>query len=215
MRQMFFILFSLFAVFYIFFIDLIAADWHMVFKLVPMLLLLILAFTTRAEQTKRYKLIVCIGLLFCAIGDYSLQWFLIGLSSFLIGHIFYIAAFRSTNTGHTPLPVKIGLLLYGLVMVIWIAGTLLNNGDTILAIAVLLYISVILTMGWTSFRVGTVWAIIGALLFIASDSVLAINRFIVDVAYAHEIIMLTYYGAQLCFVISIAKYNEIRTKMVQ
>lgn len=215
MRQTLFILFSLFAVFYIFFIDTVATSWHMVFKLIPMLLLLVLAFTTPIEQVKRYKLIVCIGLLFCAIGDYTLQWFLIGLTSFLIGHLFYIAAFRSTNTTNTPLVVKILLCLYGLIMVIWIAGSIIQENDFVLAGAVVLYISVILMMGWTSFRVGTIWAVTGALLFIASDSVLAINRFIIDVAFSHEIIMLTYYGAQLCFVVSIAKYDEVQAKMVQ
>ena len=209
------LLFTCFGLFYVFFIQLIDSDVHMIFKLIPMLLLIILAITTPVKHSKRYKQLISVGLIFCAIGDYSLQWFIVGLSSFLVGHIFYILAFRTTHEGQISNPIKIFSLLYGLIMIVWIAGTLLGNGDIVLAIAVTAYISVILTMGWTSFRVGTPIAVAGAMMFIVSDTVLAINRFIVDVVYEHQIIMFTYYGAQLCLALSIAKYDELRHKMVQ
>ena len=215
MRNVLLSLFTLFALFYVFFLNVLDEQWYMLFKLIPMILLLVLAFTTTANHTKRYKLLVSIGLVFCAIGDYTLQWFLIGLSSFLIGHIFYIFAFRSTNEASTPLFTKIGLSVYGLVMAFWIAGSLFITNDYVMAVAVIAYICVILTMGWMSFRTGTIWAIVGALLFIASDSVLAVNKFTISVPFSHEIIMFTYYGAQLCFVMSIVKYDELRSKVVQ
>jgi uncharacterized membrane protein YhhN len=215
MRNVLLSLFTLFALFYVFFLNVLDEQWYMLFKLIPMILLLVLAFTTTTNHTKRYKLLVSIGLVFCAIGDYTLQWFLIGLSSFLIGHIFYIFAFRSTNEASTPLFTKIGLSVYGLVMAFWIAGSLFITNDYVMAVAVIAYICVILTMGWMSFRTGTIWAIIGALLFIASDSVLAVNKFTISVPFSHEIIMFTYYGAQLCFVMSIVKYDELRSKVVQ
>jgi uncharacterized membrane protein YhhN len=215
MRNVLLSLFTLFALFYVFFLNVLDEQWYMFFKLIPMMLLLVLAFTTTANHTKQYKLLVSIGLVFCAIGDYTLQWFLIGLSSFLIGHIFYIFAFRSTNEASTPLFTKIGLSVYGLVMAFWIAGSLFITNDYVMAVAVIAYICVILTMGWMSFRTGTIWAIVGALLFIASDSVLAVNKFTISVPFSHEIIMFTYYGAQLCFVMSIVKYDELRSKVVQ
>ena len=215
MRNVLLSLFTLFALFYVFFLNVLDEQWYMLFKLIPMILLLVLAFTTTTNHTKRYKLLVSIGLVFCAIGDYTLQWFLIGLSSFLIGHIFYIFAFRSTNEASTPLFTKIGLSVYGLVMAFWIAGSLFITNDYVMAVAVIAYICVILTMGWMSFRTGTIWAIVGALLFIASDSVLAVNKFTISVPFSHEIIMFTYYGAQLCFVMSIVKYDELRSKVVQ
>lgn len=215
MRNVLLSLFTLFALFYVFFLNVLDEQWYMLFKLIPMILLLVLAFTTTANHTKRYKLVVSIGLVFCAIGDYTLQWFLVGLSSFLIGHIFYIFAFRSTNEVSTPLFAKLGLSVYGLVMAFWIAGSLFITNDYVMAVAVMTYICVILTMGWMSFRTGTIWAIVGALLFIASDSVLAVNKFTISVPFSHEIIMFTYYGAQLCFVMSISKYDELRSKVVQ
>lgn len=209
-RKLVLIIFFVFALYYTFLFDTITPSLHMLSKLLPMVLLLILALAT--PLSTRYKTILTVGLLFCAIGDYTLQWFLIGLSSFLIGHVFYIAAFRSVQFAKTPLPVKIGLLLYGLLMATWLATTLWQRGETILAVAVCAYIAIILCMGWTSFRTAQPLAISGATLFIVSDSVLAVNRFIMDVAFAHEIIMFTYYGAQLLLMLSIAK---VRQKMVQ
>ena len=99
-------------------------------------------------------------------------------------------------------------------MAIWMCSTLFSRGETILAIAVFAYISVILAMGWMSFRTGTLFAKIGAISFIASDSILAINKFILDVPYSHQFIMFTYYGAQIFIALSIAEYSEKRNKVV-
>lgn len=97
-------------------------------------------------------------------------------------------------------------------MLLWIVGSLFMNGDTVMAIAVIAYIAVILTMGWMSFRTGSTFAIAGALLFITSDSILAINKFMFPVAFAHELIMFTYYGAQFLLMLSIAQYFKIVQK---
>lgn len=206
-------LFAIFGFYYVFFFDSIDPTLKMVFKLVPMILLIILALQSNGER--RYKSIIIGGLVFCAIGDYTLQWFILGLTSFLIGHLFYITAFRSTNIAKTPNIVKILLLLYGAVMMLWIAGTVFREGDTVLAIAVCAYMIVILLMGLTAFRTGSKLAIIGAMCFIASDSVLAINKFITDVPYSHILIMATYYVAQLLITLSITQYSVLRNKMIQ
>lgn len=186
----------------------------MFFKLIGMILIIILAFTSK-EKVPRYHLLVCIGLIICAIGDYTIQWFIIGLSSFLIGHIFYIAAFLGTKEHQIPSAAKSILLLIGVLMAGSICGTLIGRGEFILAFAVFAYISVILTMGWTSFRTGSRFAIIGAMLFLTSDSILAINKFIVHVPYSHQLIMLTYYSAQILIALSITEYSANRNKMLQ
>ena len=208
-------LFTIFALVYVFFIDTFDAKYHMLFKLIPMILLLLVALLTRVRFVRHYKRIIIVALLFCAIGDYTLQWFLVGLTCFLIGHVFYIVAFRSTNERMTPKWMYMLLGLLGTSLAVFFASTLFANGETILVVAVLLYIAIILTMGAMSFRVGVPIAIIGATLFIVSDTILAFNRFITPLSLAHELIMLTYYGAQLCFVLSIAKYDEYRSKVVQ
>jgi len=187
----------------------------MVFKLIPMLLILILAIMTKASNIIPYKALIIIALIFCAFGDYTIQWFIIGLSCFLVGHLFYIRAFLSTKETSSPLWITICLSIYGVAMMIWIGGSLFKEENYILALAVVLYIIVILIMGWSSFRTGSKLAIFGALLFIISDSILAINKFMFPVTYSHQLIMLTYYGAQILIALSISKYSAIRSKVIQ
>ncbi|MEQ6357458.1 lysoplasmalogenase [Lysinibacillus sp. M3] len=205
----------LFGLYYIFFFSHITESLILIFKVIPMLLIIILAALPKNSGVKKYQLLIIIGLVFCMIGDYTLQWFLIGLSSFLIGHIFYIFAFLSTNERQVPTWAKIVLLVYGVSMALWIAGTVFSSGEVVLGIAVIAYISVILTMGWTAIRTGSKFATIGALLFISSDSYLAINKFVMPLPFSHEVIMLTYYGAQILIALSILQYSEIRSKVLQ
>ncbi|MFJ7408023.1 MULTISPECIES: lysoplasmalogenase [unclassified Lysinibacillus] len=205
----------LFGLYYIFFFSHIDQSLKLIFKVIPMILIIIMAATQKAQSIKKYQLLIVIGLLFCMVGDYTLQWFLIGLTSFLIGHIFYIFAFSSTNEQPVPTWAKVVLLLYGVLMAGWIATTVFKSGETILTFAVLAYISIILTMGWTAIRTGSAFAIIGAILFIASDSYLAINKFVMPLPFSHEVIMMTYYSAQILIALSILQYSEIRSKVVQ
>lgn len=201
--------------YYIFFFSHITESMKLIFKVIPMILIILLAATQKVLHIKKYQMLIIIGLIFCMIGDYTLRWFLFGLTSFLIGHIFYIFAFAGTNTRKVPVSARILLLVYGLSMAIWIASTVFKSGETVLSIAVLAYISVILMMGWTSIRTGSTFATIGAMLFIASDSYLAINKFVMPLPFSHEVIMLTYYSAQLLIALSILQYSEIRSKVIQ
>jgi len=205
----------LFGLYYIFFLSHIPESLILIFKVIPMLLIIILAATSKNLGIKKYQLLIVIGLVFCMVGDYTLQWFLVGLTSFLIGHIFYIFAFFSTNERQVPIWAKILLLGYGASMAVWIAGTVFSSGEVVLGIAVIAYISVILTMGWTAIRTGSTFATIGALLFISSDSYLSINKFVMPLPFSHEVIMLTYYGAQILIALSISQYSEIRSKVLQ
>ncbi|MGA3601466.1 lysoplasmalogenase [Lysinibacillus agricola] len=205
----------LFGLYYIFFFSQIAESLKLVFKVIPMLLIIILAATQKNLGIKKYQLLIVIGLVFCMVGDYTLQWFLFGLTSFLIGHIFYIFAFSSTNERQVPTWAKIVLLVYGASMAVWIVGTVFSSGDVVLGFAVIAYISVILTMGWTAIKTGSTFATIGALLFIASDSYLAVDKFVMPLPFSHEFIMLTYYSAQILIALSILQYSEIRSKVLQ
>lgn len=208
-------LIAIFSVIYIFRIGLEDSDFIMLFKLIPMILIIILALLTKVPQSKTYYTLITIGLVFCAIGDYTIQWFIVGLIFFLIGHLFYIAAFLSTKEQHSPKSLLAGIVLYGAIMAIIIAGGLWQDGDVVMAFAVVAYIAVISTMGWTSWRTKSTYAMIGATLFIISDSVLALNKFTVAIPAAGEIIMITYYSAQILLALSISQYSVNQAKMVQ
>ncbi len=215
LRKIHLALIIILGLYYVFFINTISEQFVMFFKLLPMVLIILLAILTKAENVIPYKTLIIIALIFCALGDYTIQWFIIGLICFLIGHLFYIRAFLTAKETIAPLWITICLSLYGLAMMIWIGGSLIKEDNMILAIAVFAYMVIILIMGWTSFRAGSKPAIIGAFLFIISDSILAINKFMFPVEYSHQLIMLTYYSAQILIALSIPKYSAIRSKVIQ
>lgn len=197
---------------YIFFIPSDPIATKIVFKLIPMLLILLFAFLQPAGETKKYKMLILIGLFICMLADGFIYWFIIGLITFLIGHIWYIFAFRQIKAISIPKWAAVSLLSYGVAMVIWIAGTVWSQGEHILAVAVVIYILVILTMGWNAFQTANKFAIIGAVLFIFSDSILAINKFIIDVPFSGALIMISYYGAQFLFAYSIYAHYSVSRK---
>ncbi len=201
---------------YIFIIPADPIGIKILFKLIPMLLIIIFAFLQPAGMPKSYKTLIITGLFICMLADGLIYWFIIGLITFLIGHIWYIFAFRKIKAVPIPKWAATLLLTYGLIMVIWLAGTLWREGDFVLAIAVVLYIAVILTMGWNAIQTANKYAIIGAISFIFSDSILAINKFIVEVPFSHALIMISYYGAQFLFAYSIyTHYSAARNNLLK
>jgi uncharacterized membrane protein YhhN len=202
----------IFSLYYIFLIEIIPDSFILTFKLIPMILIIFLAILTKSSNAIAYKTLIIIALVFCAFGDYTLQWFIIGLSCFLVGHVFYFRAFLTTNEKTAPPLIWLFLIIYGGIMMLWIGMTLVNANQFILTIAVCIYIIVILTMGWASFKTGSIYASIGAILFIISDSILAINKFVAPIDYSHQLIMLTYYTAQIFITLSIANYSASQSK---
>ncbi|WP_342599719.1 lysoplasmalogenase [Psychrobacillus sp. FSL H8-0483] len=201
---------------YIFFIPEDPVSTKIIFKLIPMLLILLFAFLQPAGEPKKYKMLILIGLFICMLADGLIYWFIIGLITFLIGHIWYIFAFRQIKAIPIPKWAAVMLLAYGVAMGIWIAGTVWSQGEYILTVAVVIYMLVILTMGWNAFQTANKFAIIGAILFIFSDSVLAINKFIIDIPFSDAFIMIPYYGAQFLFAFSIyAHYSASRKNLLK
>ncbi|MEK3973312.1 lysoplasmalogenase [Psychrobacillus sp. FSL K6-1267] len=207
---------ALMGIIYIFLIPHDPVGLKITFKLIPMLLIILFAFHQAPGLPKIYKTLIILGLFVCMLADGLIYWFIVGLITFLIGHIIYIFAFRKIKKHSIPKWAAALLLIYGLIMTIWLAGTLWSEKETILAVAVVLYIAVILTMGWNAFQTGNKFAIIGATLFIFSDSILAINKFIIDVPYEHALVMLSYYGAQFLFAFSIiSHYSATRNNLLK
>jgi len=153
--------------------------------------------------TDRNGLILATGLTFSVFGDVFLaidreKLFVFGLGSFLIGHLFYVALFVRSF----PLPFKVsgkkklavaGLAFYGVVMVSWLWADL---GE--LRAPVVVYISVILAMGVCCVlaKFKRPWVVAGALLFVFSDSVIAVEKFKIDFFLSDYMIWATYYSGQ-------------------
>lgn len=195
---------------YIVFIPSEPAVIKLLFKLIPMGLILVYASLQQpAGKTGTARLLIA-GLLFCMLGDGLLvYWFVPGLAAFLTGHLFYMAAFwgRRRLTG-LRLASLLPITAYSVFMGARLVDALKLAGDYALIAPVLAYILVISLMLWSSVLTGNRWAMAGSLLFVASDSILAWNKFISDVPYSNELIMSTYYAAQFLIARSIARFES-------
>ena len=156
------------------------------------------------------------ALFFCWLGDCLLMftglgelYFILGLIAFLIGHLFYIFCFRQMVWDHESQVLPTQKVRY--VLPILLAGTGLISvlypmlGS--MKIPVMVYSVVIMLMAsYSLFRLGRTtrpsftWVFIGALLFMVSDSMLAINKFYSSFYLASVGIMVTYISAQYMIV---------------
>ncbi|QTN30115.1 sterol desaturase family protein [Rhodoferax sp. AJA081-3] len=187
-------------------------DGYMVFK--PLTMLIAIAFVaTRARSigaTGQFDILLMVALVFSLIGDVFLMlpgnYFIPGLASFLVAHIFYIALFRQGQTWFPSKKALVSVLAVGVVMygIVW--GGL---GDPVLKAAVAAYVGVISLMAAQAIGRATVqgsqdagagWVALGACVFMVSDSLIAINKFVTPVALSSLWILATYYAAQLLIV---------------
>ncbi len=176
----------------------------------PLLLPALMALLFAAIKKAPGKNLLLTALFFSWLGDMFLLFenknplfFIFGLASFLTTHILYIIYFLSIGTKAVSLLKKQPLIIvfvvaYG-VSLVWLLFPKLGD----LKIPVIVYAAVICTMLLCSLHIfykvnkKAAWLFVtGALLFVLSDSLLAINKFYQPFAYAGVWIMLTYCAAQ-------------------
>lgn len=134
--------------------------------------------------------------------------FILGLVLFLLGHIGYIVAFsRDFKWQPSRLWLVIFLIVYAVIM-----GVVMQPFLGSMMIPVYCYIVVIITMCiFAALRKsGNNYILLGALLFLASDSALAVNKFVTPVPAEAYIVMFTYFAAQF-FIL----YGFLREKYSQ
>jgi uncharacterized membrane protein YhhN len=181
------------------------------FKLVPMLLILFYAYLQKPFASSRNRWLILTGLFFCMQGDWLITWFIFGLSSFLVGHLFYVGGFL-TKWRYSR--VRLMMILPIAVYAIYMGSTIihhLSKGETSLIVPVIFYITVISTMVWSAIMTANKSAIIGSVLFMISDSILSWNKFVSHISYSDVLIMTTYYLAQFFIAKSIQANAVDRT----
>ena len=173
-----------------------------IFKPLTMVFIILIAVLSKTPPSSRYRVVIIAGLLFSLVGDILLMLpvdlFIAGLISFLIAQLIYTYAFRSGRPLRFKYLAMLLFVIYGvLVYAILLPGL---NG---MAVPVAAYIVVILTMAWQAWdqwdQLRSRWALlafIGALLFVASDSILALNKFGEPFYAARALTLSTYYTAQ-------------------
>ncbi|MBL7829077.1 MAG: lysoplasmalogenase [Saprospiraceae bacterium] len=150
-----------------------------------------------------------IGLLFSTLGDVLLMFpgslfFLLGLSSFLIAHLAYIGAINVGLRGQRGFLIKnplwiLPFMAYPIALLVWLWPGI----PEAMRIPVAVYAIVIATMAQSVCNLrGYVPAemfksmMLGAVLFVLSDSLIAVNKFGYAFSGAHVAIIATYVAGQ-------------------
>jgi uncharacterized membrane protein YhhN len=182
---------------------------YLKFCLIPVLIIAVAICPSFAQRT-----FLLLALAFSWVGDIIISYaplselyFILGLGSFLIAHIWYIILFR--NSINKTVQSRGYLTWAWSILGVYFIGLLLllipHLGNML--IPVLIYAVVISTMlifairGWSHWPIiASQWALIGACSFVLSDSLLAINKFYTALPYASVWIMATYQFAQWAMV---------------
>ncbi|WP_300527830.1 lysoplasmalogenase [Maricaulis sp.] len=186
--------------------DQIAYPANVVFKAMGIILLGLYAFL-------HGKPVLAIGLWLGSAGDAFLalepQETALGIVSFGLGHIVYIVLFAGVlkQTGSRGLPGYIGaglLAVFGAVMLIALQP---HFGE--LRIPASIYNAIIMIMAILAvIGRGPGLAIIGALLFVVSDTVLAWRMFAGELPWAGWLVWVTYYLGQAGIALGLAQHKS-------
>jgi len=182
--------------------------FYYVLKLLPMVVIIYLPFYRGVDLNSLYCILILSGLIFSFIGDALLlvpeKYFKSGLIAFLIAHLFYSYAFFTVS-----MAVRYEAFVLFAVYGYFIYKYLKDSLDK-MKVPVIIYIGVISIMGGfglNQFSNGnheySFQIFIASILFMISDSVLAINKFKESFRASEFIILSTYYTSQLLFAASI------------
>jgi uncharacterized membrane protein YhhN len=175
--------------------------------LMPVLTFYFLAQTKMVRS--HFKTWIVFALFFSWIGDIFLMFeeqrpvfFLYGLICFLVAQVFYIIFFHNIRMKESIRGNALFLLLvviyYGILISV-LSPYLGNMKLPVRIYGVVLSFMLMLAMHTIlgKNKKSGLWMLIGAVLFVASDSLLAFNKFLSPFNYAEMIIMLTYGLSQL------------------
>jgi len=172
-------------------------------KVMPIFLLIALVFRANVKPMYLWP-----ALIFSACGDVLLALpinhsFIFGLSAFLLAQLSYaIGFYRERNQGLTPkAKSRLGFVL---IISLGLAAIILpKTGELLLPVAV--YLTAIVAMACCASVHQTQQATLftGVLLFVLSDSLIAINKFVLPFTGSGVAIMLTYYAAQALIVTAV------------
>lgn len=195
-----------FSLLYIALPGLIPSGWRWLFKIVPIALLLFLALT-RTEG--RVRTLLGLGLVLSAIGDVLLAMdglFVQGLAAFLLAQVTYTVLFVTQRRWQPRrLPWAALILVYALVCTLVIVPA---AGDMQLPVtAYMIAISLMaITAGFRNDQ-QFLWVAMGALIFMISDTLIAVGRFVTPFEYSGIAVMSTYYLAQLLICVGIVRHS--------
>ncbi len=181
-----------------------------IFKPLGMVFILVMAVALGPLESF-YQRMILTGLVISVAGDVFLMLpkdrFIHGLVAFLIAHLFYISGFISVLDRVSVWPFLIPGL-FGFSVFLYLSPCLGKR-----KLPVLFYVLVIVVMAGLAWGVwlekggkGALMAAVGSVLFIISDSVLAIMRFRGKFVFSTTLKVLTYLAAQFLIASSMGPF---------
>jgi len=149
------------------------------------------------------------ALILCLAGDVFLmlpkEQFILGLASFLIGHVAFIAGL-SLEIKATHLAVAFPIVaLVGAALGSRLIRGARAGGQGKLVGPLVAYVAVIATMASFALATGNAWAGVGAVLFMTSDALNGWGRFVRPIPAERVAIMVTYHLALAGLVVSLTR----------
>ena len=171
---------------------------YALFKPLTTVLIISLPFFTPQNEYSKFKLIMLFAFGFCLFGDILLlnpSYFVFGLIAFLLAHLLFIIGFMQHKGFRFDAVSFVTLFAVGGAIFLWLKPDL---GEFMLP--VLVYVLVITFMAWQGIGLylrdkgkAYAWIALAVLLFMTSDTLLAINKFKEPFAYASLLILGTYW----------------------
>ena len=185
-----------------------------VFLTKPLIMISIMIFyhlQTKSQRNLQDKLML-IAFFFSLLGDCFLmlsdaKYFMFGLGSFLITHLIYIFVF-TRNILKINLLARVLLLSFSSIMLF----VLKDNVSNSMLIPIIIYMITITIMAISAAERNTNsysyrMVLMGAILFVVSDSLIAINKFVIPIQFETILIMGTYVLAQYLICVGFLKRN--------
>ncbi|KAK3596014.1 hypothetical protein CHS0354_032537 [Potamilus streckersoni] len=161
---------------------------------------------------------VMVGLMISSLGDACLIWrqslFVLGVLFFAFAQCLYIVAFSGFPGTRST---KELFILVGMNAYMCVQSGMTSYGMKVL---VMFYMCVLFTMGWRATArfevkqtIGALIGCIGAISFMCSDFLIAVNMWVFPVPLCEFLVMVSYYGAQLGIALSTTPGLDVKTDL--
>jgi uncharacterized membrane protein YhhN len=178
--------------------------------IIPLLIIIYLV-----NSRRNLRIAILAALVFSWAGDVILGFsFIAGLACFLLAHVMYATAFFKTQGTGVIFFRRCYLLLPAILYGAGLIYLLYNNLDG-MRLPVIIYTIVILTMLEAAInrygkvnRLSFILVLTGAILFVISDSLIALNKFGFPFMFSGVAVMTTYIAAQYLIVAGILKQSD-------
>jgi uncharacterized membrane protein YhhN len=191
----------------------------------PLTTLLVIAHAwPRGRELPAVRHAVLAGLLLSLLGDVALLWpesgFLAGLLSFLLAHLAYLFAFTRVRplASWWPAFAAYALLAGGILAALWPGvPAALRAPVAVYVVCLAAMAAQAAVLGWRARGTATAQRsallALGGALFVASDALLATNRFASALPWSGLWILSTYWAAQWCIASWLAPAARARAHM--